>query len=150
MEEAELHVGESSRVDTLDHLPLAAAFGHQLKLMETIDELCPPHPSHAVTHAQCIFAMVLSILRGHYPLYALAHWLEGVARDLLFGEELEAARFHDTRLAAALDAIYEGGLLKLFSTILWSLQGPSARSQAAHLWAGSQRRWRCASVGSAP
>lgn len=116
--EAELHLGEASKVDTLDHLPLAAAFGHQLKLIETIDELCPPHPSHAVSHGQCIFAMVLSILSGHYPLYALAHWLEGVARDILFGAELQAAHFHDTRWAAALDAICEGGLLKLFSTIV--------------------------------
>lgn len=116
--EAELHIGEASKVDTLDHLPLAAAFGHQLKLIETIDELCPPHPGHAVSHGQCIFAMVLSILSGHYPLYAVAHWLEGVARDILFGEALEAAHFHDTRLAAALDAIYEAGVLKLFSTIV--------------------------------
>jgi transposase len=116
--EAELPIGEASKVDTLDHLPLAAAFGHQLKIIETIDELCPPHPGQALTHGQCVFAMILSILSGHYPLYEVAHWLKDLARDVLFGQEVAAEHFHDTRLAAALDAIYQAGLLKLFSTLL--------------------------------
>jgi transposase len=118
MEEAQMLLGEASAVDTLDHLPIAAAFGHQLKLIEIIDELCPPHPDHAVTHGQCIFAIVLSILAGRYALYEIADWLKDIARDTLFGEDLDASHFHDTRLAAALDAIYQAGSLKLFSTIV--------------------------------
>jgi len=70
-------------VDTLDHLPLAAVFGHQLKPIETIDELRPPHPDCAVTRGQCIVAMGLSILAGHYPLYEVAYWLKGIGRDIL-------------------------------------------------------------------
>jgi len=118
MTEAELIIGEPSKSDILDHLPLAAAFGHQLKIIEIIDQHCPAHETQVLTHGQCIFAMMLSVLAGGYPLYQVGNWLKDVARDVLFGEELEAEHFHDTRLATALDAIYQAGLLRIFSDLV--------------------------------
>ncbi len=118
MMEAKLVIGEASKSDTLNHLPLAAAFGHQLRIIEIIDQHCPPHATHALTHGQCIFAMMLSILAGRYPLYEVGNWLGDVARDVLFGQELAAEHFHDTRLATALDAIYQAGLLQIFSDLV--------------------------------
>ncbi len=118
MMEAKLIIGEASKSDTLSHLPLAAAFGHQLRIIEIIDQQCPPHETHVLTHGQCIFAMMLSILAGGYPLYEVSNWLGDMARDVLFGQEIEAKHFNDTRLATALDAIYQAGLLKIFSDLV--------------------------------
>jgi len=62
--------------------------------------------------------MMLSLVAGGYPLYQVGNWLKDVARNVLRGQELDAEHFHDTRLATALDAIYQAGPLRIFSDLV--------------------------------
>ncbi len=88
MVEAELNVGEPLKSEALDHLPLGAAFGHQLRIIETIDKHAAAHPEHVVSDGQWVFARVMSVLSGSYALYKVVPWLERLAKEHLFGQPL--------------------------------------------------------------
>lgn len=102
----------------LDHLPIVSGFAHRLKIIETINTLCPRDPSQKVSHGECIFALVLSVLHQRHALYQVEEWLDTVALDVLFEREVESHHFNDTRLADALDAIHTVGIKAVFAAVV--------------------------------
>ena len=95
------------RVLPVAHLPLVRGVIDQLGLEEVIDAHLPKHV--LVSDAECVKAMRLSILSGRQALWKQDLWLGKIDAELLLGEGVEAAAFHDTRLGVALDRLDEVG-----------------------------------------
>ena len=87
------------------HLPLIRACMDQLGFQDVIDGHLPKHPLAHASDAECLMVMVLNILSGRVALWRMDQWMEKLDVDLLLGEGVDAAWFHDTRLAQCLDRI---------------------------------------------
>ena len=94
----------------LDHLPIIAQAVQRLRLRELVDERCPVDPRSHVTTGQCVEALVTTILSGSHTLYRLSDLLSPLDLFAAFGWTVEPERFHDERIARALDALVEAGL----------------------------------------
>jgi transposase len=87
----------------LGALPVVAEFLHQLRVAETVDELCPARDLALATHGEVIEALVANRLTSPRPLVRVEDW----ARTWAVGEvlDLDPGLLNDDRLGRALDAI---------------------------------------------
>src|SRR5919197_4818172 len=86
-------------VKRLDHLPLIGAMLRELAVKSTLDALIPPCGRNVVTVGECVEALVLTILAGEHALSRVADTLAGYDLTVIFQRPMEAAHFHDNRLA---------------------------------------------------
>ena len=103
-------------LDTLDlqtrhlgHLPLIRALISKLGVDAVLDDLLPKDPRNRVSDADCVAAMILNILSGRCALYSMPQFFEQVDTDVVLGSHCSADAFNDTRLAAALDHLFDVG-----------------------------------------
>ena len=106
------------RVLPVAHLPLVRGVIDQLGLEEVIDAHLPKHVLAKVSDAECVKAMLLSILSGRQALWKQDQWLGKIDAELLLGEGVEAAAFHDTRLGVALDRLDEVGTDRILGDVV--------------------------------
>lgn len=102
---------EVSQSLTLGRLPAVMAFLRKMRVVELIDEACPPDPRSKVTHGQCVAVILCGVFVGVHALWRVAERLGPydmvtVMQDPAFDLE----HFTDDRLGRALDAIYMAGL----------------------------------------
>ncbi len=92
MEEARLyHISEEAKVERMDHLPLIGAMIEKAGIVEKIDAVCKADPQLEISYGTSVKAMILSILKGKYPLYQVSEWIRHSCGELLFGEGGERA-----------------------------------------------------------
>ncbi len=94
----------------LDHLPVIAQAFRRLKIAELVDERVPRHARSLVSAGECVEALIATILLGSHTLYRVDQVLAPYDLETAFGWTFEPARFHDERLAKALDALHASGL----------------------------------------
>jgi transposase len=105
----------------LDELLLISRELRRLRIAQIVDERVPADCRSLVTHGQCIEGLVAAILLGTHTLYSIADTLEEYDLELAFGWSSETAgRFHDTRVGAAMDAVFEAGVVAISHAALLS------------------------------
>jgi transposase len=109
---------EIVEVKRLDHLPLVGAMRRELAVKDTLDTLLPPHERKAVTVAECIEALVLTILTEEHALSRVADTRAGDDLEGIFQRLLDASHFPDTRLGRALDALWAAGLDRIYGAVI--------------------------------
>ncbi len=103
----------------LDELLLIANELRRLGVAALVDERVPPDPRSRVTHGQCIEALIATILLGTHTLYSIGEVLEPYDLELTFGwPGATADHFHDVRVSAAMDALFEAGIVPVSSAAL--------------------------------
>jgi transposase len=106
------------QVQNIDHLGIVAGIVDEIGLVEQVDELLGKHPQATVSLGQVLKAMIINGLGFvSAPLYLFSQFFEGKAIEHLLGEGIEAKHLNDDRLGRALDAFYEYGVTKLFTTL---------------------------------
>lgn len=106
---------KDAEISKVKHLPIISAFCNRINLRQTIDLIVPSQME--VTPGEIILGMVLDTLSGRSPLYRLNEFFEGLDTQLLLGRAISPDSFNDTTVARAMDAVYEQGTMKVFSTI---------------------------------
>jgi len=116
----------------LGHLPLVRAITQRLGIDSVIDALSPMDPRSVVSDADCVAAMVMNILSGRCALYSMSEVFEHIDTDVVLGTGKPAEAFNDSRLAAALDHLYDVGtdnvLAGVVSKVLTLPDSPTAYS----------------------
>lgn len=103
----------------LDELLIIGRELRRLGIAELVDERVPPDPRSRVTHGQCVEALVATILLGTHTLYSIGEVLEPYDLELALGwRGATAAHFHDVRVAAAMDALFDAGIVSVSSAAL--------------------------------
>ncbi len=100
----------------LDHIPVIANAITRLGIREVVDDLVRVDPRSNVTTGECVEALITSILLGRHALYQVDELLEPFDLQVAFGfrDRAEAVHFNDTRLAKALDDLFDvGGVAKV-------------------------------------
>lgn len=100
------------------YLPVIRACMNLLGVKEVLDARLPQHALAHVSDAECVMAIVLNILSGRVALWRMDDQLARLDLELLLGEGVDAAWFHDTRLGQALDRIDEAGTDSLLSALV--------------------------------
>lgn len=109
------------QVQNIDHLGIVAGIVDEIGLVEQVDELLGTHPQELVSLGQVLKAMILNGLGFvSAPLYLFGKFFEGKAIEHLLGTGIQAQHLNDDRLGRALDAFYEYGVTKLFTTLALS------------------------------
>ncbi len=90
----------------LGKIPLLYRFCEQMKLPETIDEICPEKEQgdNVLSIGQIITVLVINRLVGSTPPYKVSEWVENTGLAYLLG--CDANYFNDDRLARTLDHLY--------------------------------------------
>lgn len=90
----------------LGKIPLLYRFCEQMKLPETIDEICPERTQgdDLLSIGQIVTVLVINRLVGPTPLYKVSEWVENTGLAYLLG--CDANYFNDDRLARTLDRLY--------------------------------------------
>jgi transposase len=101
----------------MDHLGLVAQTIKDMGLIEFIDQMIPLPKAH-VSVGQRVAAMVLNGLGflGH-PLYLTPEFFKNTPTKKLLGDNVTADKLNDDCLGRCLDAIYEYGVSKFFSSL---------------------------------
>lgn len=103
----------------LDELLLIANELRRLGIAALVDERVPPDPRSHVTHGQCVEALIAAILLGTHTLYSIGEALEPYDLELTFGwAGATASHFHDVRVAAAIDALFQAGVVTVSNAAL--------------------------------
>lgn len=100
----------------LDHLPVIAHALKKLRVRQVVDELVAKDPRSRVSTGECIEALVTAILLGKHTLYQVGQLLEPYDLQVAFGfnQVAQPSNFNDTRLAKALDDLFDvGGVPKV-------------------------------------
>lgn len=117
---------------SVGHFPVVRAAMERLGMLEVLGELLPKAPRSDVSDTDCITVMVMNILQGRVALYRMDEWLSHYDTDVLLGEGVRAAAFHDTRLGAAIDHLFDIGTDTVISAVarryLHSAQAPKRYS----------------------
>jgi transposase len=114
--------------------PLIAALLDKLRIREVIDNLLPKHCLAKVSDAACVEAMILGVLCDRVALWRIDESLEHLDLELIFGKDVEASHFNDTRLGLALDHIDAAGCDNILSGIVLKyLADKSADPISVHL-----------------
>jgi hypothetical protein len=88
-------------------IPIVKHYADRLKIVTMIDRAIPSAPQSLVSHGECVLALLISVLQGDHRLCFVEEKLRDVNLALLFGrKDIEAHYFNDTRLGAALDALF--------------------------------------------
>ena len=106
------------RVLPVAHLPLIRGVIDQLGLEEVIDAHLPKHTLAKISDVECVIAMLFSILSGRQALWKQDEWLGKIDAELLLGEGIDAAAFHDTRLGVALDRLDDVGTDRILGDVV--------------------------------
>jgi transposase len=109
---------EVVEVKRVDHLPLVGAMLRELAVKETLDALIPPHKRHAVTVGECVEALVLMMLTGEHALSRVAETLAGDDMAVIFQGPMDATHVQDHRVGRALDALWGGGLDRIYGAVM--------------------------------
>ena len=99
-------------------LPLLSALIDRLGIRKVLDELLPKDPRAVVSDTDCVAVMILNIVFGRVALYRMDSWLSNVDLDVVLGEGCPSDGFHDARLGAALDHVYEQGTDAILSSVV--------------------------------
>ena len=91
------------------HLPLIRAGMAQFGVIDVLDEHLPPHTLPKISDAECVAAMVLTILFGRVGLWRMARPFEQIDGERIMGHAVKAGWFHDNSLGRALDHIEQAG-----------------------------------------
>jgi transposase len=87
----------------------------------------------------CVEAMVLNVLDGRMPLYRIGDWLSHLPVTSMWGAEASAESFDDSRLARALDSLWELGLDEVFAPLVvdwkqsWNLSFANLHSDGSSI-----------------
>lgn len=122
----------SSRTRMLGALPLIGQALRRLKIAEIVDDHAQPDPRMGVTHGQCVEAMIVAILLGVRPLYLVDQKLATCDLELGLGWSVDAARFHDQRLASALLKVGASGQAITDAAALRSIKAASLSTSVIH------------------
>jgi len=106
---------QNLKVTRADHLSVAAAFCHQMGLVESINRVVPTQMEMDV--GSTVLAMVLDTLSGRNPLYRLADFFKFQDAEYLLGKTLPATAFNDTTLGRTMDTIFDAGAEKMFNDV---------------------------------
>ena len=154
--DAEL-IGEASIVThRLGHLPILLAYLRRMRVIEIVDEACPVDGRSRVSHGQCVAVVLCGVFVGVHALWRVAERLRPFDMATIMRDpDFDLDHFHDDRLGAALDALYQAGLdgmmsrLALgvidhfqvqtrylrFDTTAFALQGDYAQEDPYERWA---------------
>jgi transposase len=102
----------------LGHLPIIAEYVHRLGIYDTLSEILPMDRRMKVSDAECVTLMILNILQGRCGLYHMGPWAQGTDSEVLIGEGIDPLRLSDTRIAHALDRIFEYGPDNVLSDVV--------------------------------
>ncbi len=91
-----------------------------MRIGELVDERVPLDPRSRVSAGQCVEALIAAIIEGKHTLYRVEELLEPLDLDVAFGWSCEATNFNDTRLAKALDDVFEHGAAEIHTAVLLS------------------------------
>ena len=115
----ERRVDEDSGIARLDGLLVIAQELRRLGVARLIDQRCPRDPRSRVSHGQCVEALIAAILLGTHTLYHIFDTLEPYDLEVAFGwPGAVAHHFHDDRLASAMDATFDAGVITIASAAL--------------------------------
>ena len=96
---------EQAIITKLGIIPIAQEFIEELGIVELIDSHVESGKEQ-ISAGQVVNVLLLNLLDSSSPLYKVSDWLSGYADGLgEFGSE--ALKFHDKRLGATLDALYQ-------------------------------------------
>lgn len=105
----------------LAHLPLIRALVKKLGIDDAVNELSPKDSRSRVSDADCVAAMIVNILSGRCALYSMPTLLKHVDTDVVFGSECPADAFNDSRLASALDHLFDVGTDNVLGRVVSSV-----------------------------
>jgi len=93
----------------LDHLPIIGNALKKLRIREHVDARVPTDPRSHVTTGEAIEGLIAAIVLGKHTLYRVDELLGPYDLELAFGWGFDANHLNDTRLAKALDDLFEAG-----------------------------------------
>lgn len=111
----------------LGHLPLVRRVIENLGIRDVFDRILPKDPRARVSDGDCVALMLLNILQGRVALYSMQDWLEQTDWEVVLGPDCPPDAFHDARLAACLDHIFEYGTDEILTEVVTAyLTSPDA------------------------
>jgi len=116
--EEKISILREAQIRRVDHLPIISAFCRKIGLIDTIDQLVPSEMD--TSPGVIVQGMVLDTLSGRSPLYRLEEFFKQQDIELLFGREIDAHSFNDTKVGRAMDMMYEVGTMKILSQIAFN------------------------------
>jgi len=93
----------------LDHLPIVGTALKKLRIREHVDRRVATDPRSHVSAGEAVEALIAAILLGKHTLYRVDELLAPYDLELAFGWRFNATSLNDTRLAKALDDLFEAG-----------------------------------------
>ena len=107
---------QAAQIRRVDHLPIVSAYCDKIDLINTINNLVPTEMD--MEPGVVVQGMVLDTLSGRSPLYRLTEFFKQQDIELLLnGRDIPVQAFNDTTVGRALDAVYNAGSMKIFSTV---------------------------------
>jgi transposase len=121
-------------VQNLDHLGIVAGLIDELGIVEQVNQHLGEDPRERISPGVAVKAMILNGLGlVSAPLYLFEQFFVGKATEHLLGAGVLAEHLNNDRLGRVLDALYLGGLSRLFMAIgMMAAQKFGVECQSAH------------------